>query len=72
MADKKLEMANTNSKKNYSLLLSGTIPGFDTLILCLGEVLHLLGIKRGKSEGMRQTLFPEKGKRALFKTSYRI
>ena len=39
-------MADTNLMKNCSVLLSMTISGLDTLILCLGEVLHLLEIER--------------------------
>ena len=32
--------------------------GLDTLILCLGDVLHLFEIQRAKSEGTREILFP--------------
>ena len=39
-------MADTNLMKNCSVLFSMTISGLDTLILCLGEVLHLLEIER--------------------------
>ena len=39
-------MADTNLMKNCSVLFSMTISGLDTLILCLGEVLHLLAIER--------------------------
>ena len=39
-------MADTNLMKNCSVLFFMTISGLDTLILCLGEVLHLLEIER--------------------------
>ena len=42
----KFKMADTNLMKNYSVLLSMTISGLDTLTLCLGEVLLLLEIER--------------------------
>lgn len=57
--------------KNCSALSSFRISGRDTLPLNLGEVLHLLGIKRGKREGIRVILFPELGENGLFKANYR-
>ena len=41
-----IKMADTNLMKNCSVLLSMTISGIDTLIFCLGKVLHLLEIER--------------------------
>ena len=39
-------MADTNLMKNYSVLFPMTISGVSILLFCLGEVLHLLEMKR--------------------------
>ena len=53
-----LQMADTHLTKNCSILLSRNISGLHTLILYLGDVLHLLDIPKWKSDGMREILFP--------------
>ena len=53
-----LKKADTDLKENCSVLFSMTISGPDTLILYLGEVLHLLRIQRGKNKEMRNIIFP--------------
>ena len=40
------KMDDTNLKKNGSVLLYLNTAGFDTLILCLMEVVHLLEIQK--------------------------
>ena len=42
--------------KNWLVLLSMTISGFDTLILCLGEVLHILEIERQQESFIMSSL----------------
>ena len=39
-------MADTNLMKNYSVLFPMTVSGVGILLFCLGEVLHLLEMKR--------------------------
>ena len=49
-------MAGINLMKNCSVLLSMTISGLDILILCLGEVLHLLEIQRKQKVFIKSSL----------------
>ena len=66
-------MADTNLMKNCSVLFSMTISGLDTLILCLGEVLHLLEIERQQKTFIMLSLriSGEKRIREKLKTLYR-
>ena len=67
------KMADTNLMKNCSVLFSMTISGLDTLILCLGEVLHLLEIERQQKTFIMLSLriSGEKRIRKKLKTLYR-
>ena len=66
-------MADTNLMKNCSVLFSMTISGLDTLILCFGEVMHLLEIERHKKTFTMLSLLVsgEKRIRKKLKTLYK-
>ena len=65
-------MADTNLMKNCSVLFSMTTSGLGTLILCLGEALHLLEIERHQSFIMLSLrISGEKRIRKKLKTLYR-
>ena len=66
-------MADTNLIENSSVLFSMTISGLDTLILCFGEVVHLLEIQRQQNTfTILSLLMPwEKRIRKKLKTLYK-
>lgn len=48
MFSRKLVLLTDSTDQTWSVLLSVIISGLDTVILCLGEILHLLEFQRRK------------------------